>query len=110
MGSWTPEPWVWEPDTNSAGALRAQASEYRYIATDIPQEEGERAVACVNALAGLNPDDISDVVRALEDLCGTNGTGGLVEAVADQQAMPDDFYVKPLEQARTALRKLRGER
>ena len=62
-----------------------------------------RIVACVNALAGLNPDAVADVVKALEDLSGfhtRNANGGAFDVTVDEI---DSMW----EAAREALARLR---
>jgi hypothetical protein len=63
----------------------------------IQSANAERIVACVNALAGKNPDAIADVVVAL---------AWLVEQVAEPIHEHSD-YARRYEQARAALAKLR---
>jgi hypothetical protein len=71
----TPEPWHiggFRPELPMVYGSDGQvASDCSRILRRSPEEQkanAERIVACVNALAGLNPEAIKDVVEALESL------------------------------------------
>jgi hypothetical protein len=53
--NWTPEPWDPYPDTS-----------VRFV--ELRLEDYRRAVACVNALSGLNPEGVAEAVAALEKI------------------------------------------
>jgi len=83
----TPEPWydnrhaIW---STVGGSPLAQTTSTK---------DSARIVACVNALAGLNPEAIADVVHALEMITDPDGPG----------------YAKCERFARAALAKLQGD-
>jgi hypothetical protein len=66
----SPEPWALvenyivsvnaKPDSNAVCVMDEE--------WDAPQPNGQRIVHCVNALAGLNPEAVADVVAALESI------------------------------------------
>lgn len=88
---WTPEPWTW-----FAGGLRGENGKWALDDTaDVLRYEADlaRTSKCVNALAGLNPDAISEIVSALT-------------AIVNEH--PDPSNNHDIERARTALTKLNG--
>lgn len=73
----TPEPWPepsYQNDTGPNDDYFDQWHEIAGIADFNKEADAKRARACVNALAGLNPDAVKDVVEALEILLLTQET------------------------------------
>ena len=80
----TVEPWVWD----GANRILAGNETLRVagVALSMPNSDetyanAERIVACVNALAGLNPEGVRELVKAareaellLRPLCGCSAT------------------------------------
>lgn len=77
MGEWTKEPWEYtEPDSfgGLSGLVRscggsdqiAQVPIAGWKPRSIGTANGRRITSCVNALAGLNPDALGEVVEAVE--------------------------------------------
>jgi len=82
------EPWTVERD--QAGFDRIfRPDTRRFIA--LMSDESLRGMACVNALAGLDPAAVREVVEAAEQLLGATLTE------------------RPRDRLRSALRKLKGE-
>lgn len=72
---WTPEPWVIRRHQSSGCVASAEAG-WLYDIGDTSDPDHHRAVACVNALAGLNPDGLAEAVAALREVCAEGCRGG----------------------------------
>ena len=108
----TPEPWrtiigraVYSDTRNGLGnPIRVAAASG--TSTDAAQANAARIVACVNALAGMDPAAVGEVVAALEDadnLLGSLACRGVVDM--------DDFRAQLTrcnDRARAALDALKG--
>lgn len=82
MSKHTPEPWEygtfpkWQPGRSNYHVVRPQGefphggwiADFGYPCDDVAEANAQRAVACVNALAGINPEAVPDVVAALRAL------------------------------------------
>jgi len=86
----TPEPWTLDADEKIRGADKFPVFTHRSIAEALSTKA--RVRDCVNALAGMNPEAVKDVVKALEDMLAP------FEGEANWQ----------VEQARAALAALKG--
>ena len=91
MSKHTPEPWEygtfpkWQPGRSNYHVVRPQGefphggwiADFGYPCDDVAEANAQRAVACVNALAGLNSEAVPDVVAALRGLLhGVDGAFG----------------------------------
>ena len=87
MSKHTPEPWEygtfpkWQPGRSNYHVVRPQGefphggwiADFGYPCDDVAEANAQRAVACVNALTGLNPEAVPDVVAALRGLLRYEG-------------------------------------
>jgi len=65
----TPEPWKSHNGSIFSGDNRFTLAHFiLYFGTHDNAENAQRAVACVNALAGLNPEAVPDAVAALREI------------------------------------------
>ena len=67
MTKWTPEPWrVEKTDEGTYRVVDAQGK--RVFSWNLPPagEEVNRMVPCINALAGLNPEGVKELVESVE--------------------------------------------
>jgi hypothetical protein len=108
----TPEPWitggVFNPDSpNATMNIWSEPPEGKQsgviIAKDMKVADARRARACVNALAGLKPEAIKDVVEALEKIANLK-TRSFGDYYSAQDALDED-EVKDI--ANEALAKLK---
>ena len=87
MSSWTKEPWLPRSWTHEVNSVEMQRVDY------------DRALVCVNALAGI-PDPERAIAAARVALSESLGT---ITGLAEQQAMPDEWYKVSLKKILAAL-------
>ncbi len=86
MTKWTPEPWrVEETDEGTYRVVDAQGKRVFSWSHPPAEEEVDRMVPCINALAGLNPEGVRKVVKVAEMALGCKDFGeGLCGGCATQ--------------------------
>lgn len=94
MSKHTPEPWTAGDRTiyGSGGDTRMTVA-HTNCAGSLTMEEDRanaaRIVACVNGCAGINPDAVPDLLKALEDIAqGTYGAACGIARAAIAKAKP----------------------
>lgn len=98
MGKWTPEPWRgWDAYDIVGPGNQTVINDAIFWTT----QDRDRAVACVNALAGLNPEAVVEAVETLRAIAHESGT--VIECGRATLALAHARL------ARTALSKLRQE-
>ena len=68
----------------------------------VPPDDYDRARACVNALAGLNPDGVAGLIRA-----ATRILGGTARYFGERVPPDDPDYVSPHTELTSALAAIR---
>lgn len=120
----SPEPWFVEPYCDSdraeihSGERTTDDEEYsdgyQYVTSPVVlaykvlplQADAERIVACVNALRGLNPEHVGELVAALDDLADY-AEGACDEGFGSAQEQSDGMQAS-IKKARELLAKVKG--
>jgi hypothetical protein len=101
----TPEPWTQNGTEILCGGKVILTAEHSDAM--VPHNELVKACACVNALAGLNPEAVAGVVAALEAIAEDRVQGGMGKRSVGQWFYQDKL-ANVQASARAALDALKG--
>lgn len=100
---WTPEPWRYDIGKIFAGAIELGTFYFTFgeVKRTPHVENAERAVACVNACEGLNPEAVREALKAA---FFANECIEVLHKQGDLETLPDGFV-----KLREALAKLKED-
>lgn len=101
MSKWSPEPWKYyrrNPLTHRPDRW-IQSAAGVVVDRVLEDADGERIVACVNALAGLEPGLVKELIAINERLVSWS-----------DHAFSEEYLMTVIEEARTILAKIKKEK